>query len=77
MRSAEVYALMILFVCEHGYNASVVGSMTVGGGRADDRNIDDPVYLVSWTNPDGAPKQDSSRTHSLAVRRSYGRGLCR
>lgn len=51
LTTAEVYALMILFVCEHGYNASVLGSMTVGGGRADNLDSDDPVYLVDLDKP--------------------------
>ena len=56
LTSAEVYAFMILFACEHGYNASVIGSMTVGGSRADDQVIDDPVYVVDLDKPRRGPQ---------------------
>ena len=51
MTSTEVYALMVLFVCEWGYNLSVLDSMTVSGGRADDRAADEPVHLVELDKP--------------------------
>ena len=51
LTGGEVFALMALFVCEGGYNGAVLSSMTVSGGRADDRNFDDPVHLVEMDKP--------------------------
>ena len=51
LTATEVYALRILFVCEWGYNGSVLDSLTVSGGRADDRDADEPVYLVELDKP--------------------------
>ena len=51
LTSTEVYALMILFTCEWGYNGAVLDSMTVSGRRADDRDADAPVHLVELDKP--------------------------
>ena len=51
LTGGEVFALMALFVCEGGYNGAVLSSMTVSGGRADDRKFDDPVHLVEMDKP--------------------------
>ena len=51
LRSTEVYALMILFICDRGYNVAPLNSMTVSGGRADDRDADPPVHLVDMEKP--------------------------
>ena len=51
LNGGEVFALMALFVCKRGYNGSVLNSMTVSGGRADDHDVDDPVYLAELDKP--------------------------
>ena len=47
----EIFALMVLFVCEWGYNGAVLNSMTVNAGRADDGDNDGPVHLVEMDKP--------------------------
>lgn len=52
----EVYALMLAFVSERGYNASVLDSLRVEGGRADDGRHDPPVHLADLDKPRRGPR---------------------
>jgi len=47
----ELFAVMVLFVCERGYNASVLDGLTVDGLRADDQKDDPPVYIADLDKP--------------------------
>ena len=60
----EVFALMVLFVCERGYNGEVLNSMTVSGPRADDRDADDPAHTVELDKPRRGADRYFSNTFS-------------
>ena len=54
--NAEIYALMALFVCETGFNASVITSFGLGSvHRADDPRSDRPVYTIEVDKPRRGP----------------------
>lgn len=65
----EVYALMLAFVCERGYNLSVLDSLRVGGGRADDHDQDPPVHLAELDKPRRGPRARYF-THAFTGRRA-------
>ena len=66
LNGGEVFALMTLFVCELGYNGAPMASMTVSGGRADDRDVDDPVHLVEIDKPRLGPARNFSNSFAGA-----------
>ncbi len=55
LSNQEVAALFILFVCERGYNISVLDSIHVGEHRADDHLSDPTVHAVEMDKPRRGP----------------------
>lgn len=53
--SVEIMWLMATFVCERGYNASVIEEMTVDVTRADDHRQDPVVYVADLDKPRRGP----------------------
>ncbi|NLE80560.1 MAG: hypothetical protein GX610_13430 [Rhodococcus sp.] len=47
----EVQCLMVLLVCERGFNLSVMNSLTVGSFRASDPDTEEPVHTVGVDKP--------------------------
>lgn len=52
----EIYSLMILFVCERGYNTSVLNSMRINAHRADDHDREESIHVVELDKPRRGPK---------------------
>lgn len=51
----EIYSLFILFVCERGYNSSVLSEMKVNALRADALDGESSVHVVSLDKPRRGP----------------------
>ena len=60
LSQGEIYALMVLFVCESGYNLSTLNNFKSNNFRADDRESDLPVHLVTHDKPRRGARQRHS-----------------
>ncbi len=47
----EIYCLMVLLVCERGFNLSVLNNLTVESFNSSDRITEDPVHTVEVDKP--------------------------
>ncbi|CAM3283091.1 Core-binding (CB) domain-containing protein [Williamsia muralis] len=47
----EVLSLMVLLVCERGFNLSVMNALTIGSLRASDPDAEEPVHTVGVDKP--------------------------
>lgn len=56
----EVYCLMVLLVCERGFNLSVMSTLTVDSFRASDPDSEDPVHTVAVDKPRRGSRRYSS-----------------
>ena len=68
--SIEIFSLSLLFVCERGYNRSVIKGLKVGTDRADDHATEEPVHLLHLDKPRRGP---SSRFSAESLTGSAGR----
>ncbi|MFL0172339.1 hypothetical protein [Mycobacterium sp. SMC-13] len=56
----EIYCLMILLVCERGFNISVMNNLTATSFRASDSADESPVYTVNTDKPRRGAKRYSA-----------------
>ncbi|MBY0457095.1 MAG: hypothetical protein K2V38_07150, partial [Gemmataceae bacterium] len=56
----EIYCLMVLLVCERGFNLSVLENLSVASFRASDRVDEDSVYTVNTDKPRRGSKRFSA-----------------
>ena len=56
----EIYCLMVLLVCERGFNLSVLDNLTVASFRASDGASEDAVYTVNTDKPRRGTKRYSA-----------------
>ena len=55
----EVLCLMVLLVCERGFNLSVMNNLTVDSFRASDPGVEEPVHTVGVDKPRRGTKRHS------------------
>ncbi|MGQ9349417.1 hypothetical protein [Mycolicibacterium gilvum] len=56
----EIYCLMVLLVCERGFNLSVMDNLTVASFRASDGADEDSIYTVNTDKPRRGTKRYSA-----------------
>ena len=56
----EIYCLMVLLVCERGFNLSVMDNLTVTSFRASDGASEDSVYTINTDKPRRGTKRYSA-----------------
>jgi hypothetical protein len=56
----EIYCLMVLLVCERGFNLSVMNNLTVSSFTSSDAQDEEPVYTVDVDKPRRGPNRYSA-----------------
>lgn len=72
----EIYCLMVLLVCERGFNLSVMDNLTITSFRASDGASEDSVYTVNTDKPRRGARRYNSETLAGEAGKLWENAVC-